>query len=476
MTTLSILLVGSPKSVMGFDRATRLPNLGLNSLAAAVQGHGVVVRVLDLVLVKKDPGRFLLNVLDTTRPDLVGFSCMTFQYATTLKLAGLVRAHNKKTVIVLGGYHPTVEHENILNHEGKPVVDFIIRNEGEAAFSRLIEELRGGRNFGNIPSLSYVENGTVIHNPCGNPPELDSIKIPDRESRMIKKGFHILGNSADVVETSRGCVNHCKFCSIRQMVGPQFKKFRIERVVQDLQNVARRGTRSILLADDNITADANRFEALCGEIIHHRLNRIKFAVQATISGIKREPGLMEKMSEAGVDLCFLGIENVREENVHFLDTKRIQQPDTREIIHELHSRGVTVIGSFIIGNPGDTREIIYDNFHYANSLDIDIPLFLILTPFPGTEIRGELLKEKLVTNAYDYEKYDLFHANVKTRFLSSAELEKIRDEIAFKILKIKSRVWKLVSKYPQFSMNVFLNQLIGQPREIFGYLQGSFKE
>jgi hypothetical protein len=65
---------------------------------------------------------------------------------------------------------------------------------------------------------------------------------------------------------------------------------------------------------------------------------------------------------------------------------------------------------------------------------------------------------------------------VKTRFLSSAELEKVRDEIAFKILKKRSRVWKLVSKYPRFSVNVFLNQLVNQPGEIFGYLQGSFKE
>jgi radical SAM superfamily enzyme YgiQ (UPF0313 family) len=475
MVALRILLVGSPKSVMGFDRATRLPNLGLNSIAANVQVHDTDVRVLDLVLAKKDPGRFLLNVLNSYGPDIVGFSCMTFQYNDTIKLAGLVRAHNEKTIIIFGGYHPTVEFENILSHGDKPMADFIIRNEGETAFNQLIEEIRGERNFGNIPSLSYVENGTVIHNPRGNLLELDSIRIPDRESRIFKKGFHILGNSADVIETSRGCVNHCKFCSIRQMYGPQFRKFRIERVIQDIQNVAGQGIRSVLIADDNITADANRFEDLCGEIIHRRLNKIKFAVQATISGFKRAPGLPRLMSEAGVDLCFLGIENVQKENVQFLDTKQIHHSDTREIIHELHGYGITIIGSFIIGNPGDKREIIYDNFHYANSLEIDIPLFLILTPFPKTEIREELLKDGLVTNTDDYDKYDLFHANVKTRYLSSKDIEKIRDEIAFKILKKSSRYWKLVAKYPKFSAKLFFDQLINQPKDIFGYIQGSFK-
>lgn len=471
---MRILLIGSPKSVMGFDRVTKLPNLGLNSIAANVQNKNTDIQVLDLVLVNKEPKQYLLNFLDFFNPDIVGFSCMTFQYDDTLKLAALVRAHHPETIIVLGGYHPTVEFENILNPVGKPIVDFIIRNEGEAIFNRLIEEIQGRRNFGAIPSLSCVENGTVIHNSPGHLLDLDSIKIPDRESRILKKGFHILGDSADVIETSRGCVNRCKFCSIRQMYGSKYRKFKIDRVIQDIQSIVSRGARSILIADDNVTADSNHFEELCREIIRRRMNKIRFAVQATVSGLRRSPGLPKRMSEAGVDLCFIGIENAEEGNVHFLNTKQIRNSDTREIVRELHGYGITIIGSFIIGNPGDTREIIYDNFHFANRMDIDIPLFLILTPFPKTEIREELFKDRLITNSDDYTKYDLFHANVKTRYLSSADLEKIRDEIAFKILKKSSRFYKLVSRYPKFSAKLFFDQLINQPKEIFGYLKGSF--
>jgi anaerobic magnesium-protoporphyrin IX monomethyl ester cyclase len=471
---MRILLIGSPKSVMGFDRATRLPNLGLNSIAANVQNINTDIRVLDLVLVRKEPEQYLLNFIDLFNPDIVGFSCMTFQYNDTIKLAALVRAHHKKTIIILGGYHPTTEFEHILNPIEKPVIDFIIRNEGETTFSQLIEEIQGRRNFDNISSLSYMQNGTVIHNHQGQLLDLDSIKLPDRKSRILKRGFHILGNSADVIETSRGCVNHCKFCSIHQMYGPKFRKFKMDRVIEDIQHVVDQGTRSILIADDNITSDANRFEDLCREIIHLGLNKIRFAVQATISGLRRAPDLPRLMSEAGVDLCFTGIENIEEGNIHFLDTKPIQNSDTKDIFRELHGYGITVIGSFIIGNPGDTREIIYDNFHYANQMDIDIPLFLILTPFPNTEIRDELFKDRLITNTDDYTKYDMFHANVKTRYLSPSDLEKIRDEIAFKILKNSSRYWKLISKYPRFSAKLFFDQLINQPKEVFGYIKGWF--
>ena len=181
------------------------------------------------------------------------------------------------------------------------------------------------------------------------------------------------------------------------------------------------------------------------------------------------------MSEAGVNICFLGVENISDENIDFLNAKPIRLSETREIVAELQGQGITVIGSFIIGNLEDTRDTIYENFHYANEIDVDIPLFLILTPFPKTEIREELLKHNLITNTDDYSRYDLFHANVKTRHLTSNDLEKIRDEIAFKIFKNSSRIWRLARRFPNFSVKLLSDQLIHQPREVFGYVQGIFK-
>jgi anaerobic magnesium-protoporphyrin IX monomethyl ester cyclase len=471
---MRILLAGSPKTVIGFDRVTKLPNLAFNSIAANIQSGDFELRILDLVLAGEEPGQYFLNFLRSYRPDVVGFSCMTFQYEETIKLAGLVRQFDGRIKIVLGGYHPTVEFENILQSENGRVVDFIVRNEGEVSFGRLMAQIQGEGNFHDISSLSYMEKRTAVHNPRGSLLDLDRIKIPDRRNRVLKRGFHIFGSPADVVETSRGCVNHCKFCSIRQMYGTRFRKYKIERVLEDIEDARNHGARAILFADDNITVDAVRFEALCGEMIHRRLNDVKYAVQAGIRGLMDAPGLPKTMSEAGVDICFLGIENIVDGNIGFLDTKQISRSETGEVVRELQGHGITVIGSFIIGNPGDTREIIYDNFHYANDLNLDIPLFLILTPFPKSEIREELLRNDLITNPDDYSKYDLFHANVRTRHLTSVDLEKLRDEIAFKILGKSARFWRLAKKYPKFSAKLLFDQLVHQPREVIGYARGIF--
>ena len=103
---MRVLLVSSPKTIIGFDRITRLPNLGLNSIAANIQNKNFDVKVLDLVLAIKDPGQTLYKYIKGYNPDIVGFSCMTFQYDDTIRLARLVKEYNQNIKVVFGGYHP----------------------------------------------------------------------------------------------------------------------------------------------------------------------------------------------------------------------------------------------------------------------------------------------------------------------------------------------------------------------------------
>ncbi len=469
--TTRILLIASPKTVMGFDRVTRLPNLGLNSITANISDPDVDVKIVDLVVARQNIHKYLLNTLRSFRPQIVGFSCMSFQFQDALRLASLVKSVDRDILAVFGGYHPTLEFEAILNQYHSDI-DVIIRNEGERAFDQLITQWKAKKSYHDVPSLSFSEGGQVVHNAPSDVLDLDDLAIPDRKARLIRKGFHILGVPADVVETSRGCVNRCKFCCIRQMYGQSYRTYSIERVIRDIRSVRQQGVRAILFSDDNVTVHPHRFGDLCDAIIDNKLHDIKYAVQASIPSLRQKSDLPRLMARAGVDIVFLGIENMVSDNVQFLDTKRVLPNETKETVRELQGYGMTVIGSFIIGNQDDTKESIVENFNFANEIEVDIPLFLILTPFPKTEMRDDLLRADLITNKTDYSRYDLFHANVKTKFLSSEDLETIRDEIAFKIFKEKRRLIKLIKKYPTFFTRTVVNHLIMQPKEIVGYVRG----
>ena len=284
-----------------------------------------------------------------------------------------------------------------------------------------------------------------------------------------------MGIPADTVETSRGCPNNCKFCSITQMYGTTFRTFKFERVLADIQDAKNHGAKLVLFTDDNITIDGKRYLELCDAIINSGLNDIIYITQASITGIKKTPGLAEKMAEAGVKFVLLGIENIIEDNLSIAaKSKRNTKSDIQDVIHDLRKSGIIVIGTFILGNPNDTEETMVANYEFANEIDVDIPFFLLLTPFPKTKIREELLEAGLITNLNDYSKYDMFQANVRTHYLSQERLFELREEISFRILKKPSRIIRLILLRPSYLLKVAIDHIIHHPGEIFNYLKGMF--
>ena len=226
---LSVLLVASPKTDLGFGRAMRLPNLGLNSIAANLDRSICDARVLDLVGAGRDPRAFLRKTLEQFKPDVVGLSSMTFQFSETLELAKIAKSVDKNILVVVGGYHPTVAADLILLDErNHPFIDFLLRNEGEITFAQFIRALHDGDDPGATQNLSFIKNGTIVHNPTSGPIDLASVKLPNRNSRLIQKGYFLFGYPADVVETSRGCAFNCDFCSIRSMYGSSYRMYAID--------------------------------------------------------------------------------------------------------------------------------------------------------------------------------------------------------------------------------------------------------
>ncbi len=474
---IPVLLVASPKTDLGFNRAVRVPHLGLNSIAANLDRSICDVRVLDLVAAGRNPRHYFQRYITRYRPALVGFSCMTFQYKETLALARITKLVDKNIIVVIGGYHPTVAADRILNNEeDMQVIDFLSRNEGEIAFNKLITTLYNGGDIHTVPNLSFIEDGSIVNTPEGDVVNLDQIKPPDRSVRVIKRGFHVFASPGDVFETSRGCTSNCDFCSMKIMYGRRFRKYSIERVVRDIMDARERGAKALFAADDNITLDGPRYLELCRAIIDAGI-QLKFFIQAGIRGLFRTPDLISTMVRSGVKWVFLGIENVADSNLRFLDkSDQFKSDEVFEVVTELRRRKVLVIGGFIIGNPDDSRETIRANYEYAKKLKLDFALFFILTPFPRTEIRDKLMTQGLITNPDDFTRYTCFEANVKTKYLSSKELYSLREEMGYRYPLDSGSCLRLVREFVShpfyYTLHFGFGQLLNDPLELFGYLKG----
>ena len=469
---MRILLMAMPDCVDLIDHLVKIPNIALVSLAGNLTEHEV--KVLDLVVYGKKVRQPITQALEVFKPDIIGLSAMTFQFDSALKIARFLRKLRPDCRLVCGGYHATLMAEEISSQEDFPF-DFLVKGEAEKVFAELCSHLEKGlKDFSGIPGISYKDSqGEWIHNPRGDLLDLSEIRLPDRDVRLTDDFFFLYDKNwhIDVIETSRGCPFLCKFCSINKMYGSTFRKFPVDRIIEDLKQIKSRGTRAVFIVDDNITYDVQHFRRICKAIIEHKLNDIFYIVQVSAAGIANNPELVDDMDKANFRTVFVGFESMLPTAL-----KDMKKPTSPEIniraADLLRKHNMGIIAGLIAGYPEDTRESVIKNFRGIMKLLPDLLYPQYLTPYPKTRLREEMLEAGLVVNADDFSLYDGYHCNIKTKYLSQKQLYRIlRTEMIWNFLYpsiiftnfyLKNFFWNYIRRILKNFFVIIWNALKGQ--------------
>jgi anaerobic magnesium-protoporphyrin IX monomethyl ester cyclase len=408
--------------VIMHESAFHMPNCGIASVGGNIDdGHDVYI--IDLIRKRRNLKNYITKTLLKIRPDLVGLSSMAWQYDTCLKLVKLIKQMLPEVKIVIGGYHATLMHEEIAASSEAALIDFMIRGEGEEACRRLVNALTGKDRLEDIASLSYKRNGHFINNERDELLDLSRLKPPIRDKRRLTWGYHIMNSKVEVMETSRGCTRTCNYCSMRHMYGQSFRTYPIENVLKNLDDIYyNRKTRWVFVADDNIVLNPERVIEICDAIIARNYKNLNIIVQADCISMSRNEAMVSKMSQAGMRTIFLGVENVSTKNLAAAGKGNIVNA-SRKAVEMCHKYDMMVLAGLIFGFPDDEEEDIIENYRFLKSIKADTAYCQILTPYPKTVMRQNLIEQDLVTNMHDYRWYNGMWANVKTKYLSSDQLQ-----------------------------------------------------
>ena len=410
-----------PDCVDLIDSLIKFPNMALVSLAGNLPGH--MVKTLDLVVCGRRVGDAARDAMRRVQPRLVGLSAMTFQFDSLLKTAELIRREFPGVLVAAGGYHATLMAEELTMENPALPVDFLIRGEGERTMRELCDAVEaGGTDFSGIPGLSYRDKaGAWRHNPPRPIADPADIAPPDRAARL-RQDFQAMGSHRwDSIETSRGCPNLCKFCSITRMYGRTFRKYSMERIAADLDRIRSLGFDGAFIVDDNITHDIDHFLSLCHMIKERGFNSLMFSAQLAAAPIVQRPEIGAAMREANFKIVFVGFESMAQEDLAAM--RKPTSPDAnRKAVRILRENGIAVVAGCIVGYPDDDAAAVRRNFQAIVGLKPDIIYPQYLTPYPKTVIRSELLAAGLIVNKDDYRAYDGYSCNVRTHHLSRVDL------------------------------------------------------
>jgi anaerobic magnesium-protoporphyrin IX monomethyl ester cyclase len=422
--SLKVILISMPDVVpiIIHETAVHMPNHGIASVGGNIDDDHQVY-LIDLVRKRRSIKNYLTRVINKIEPDLIGLSAMAWQYDTCIRIAHFIKELRPAVKVVIGGYHATLMHEEISSSEEAKWIDYIIRGEGEEACRRLVNALDGRDDLATIPSLSFKNNGVFAHNPRGPNFDLSTLKLPIRDKRRLTWGYHIINSKIELVETSRGCTRTCNFCSMRHMYGRSFRTYPISRVLDDIDDIYyQRKTRWIFITDDNMVLNPSRVIELCDAIIARNYRGLSLIVQADCISMATQEEMVAKMAQAGFRSVFLGIENGSRKNLSSAGKGDIIG-FSKKAIENCHRHGMMVIGGLIFGFPEDDEESIKENYEFFKEIGADAAYCQILTPYPKTGMREQLLEQGLITNETDYKKYSGLWANVRTKHLTSEQLQ-----------------------------------------------------
>lgn len=404
------------------EAAFHLPNHGIASVGGNIDPEHDVF-LIDLVRKRRSIKKYLTRTIHRIKPDLIGLSAMAWQYDTCVRIAHLIKELRPQVKIVIGGYHATLMHEEIAGSGEAQWIDFMIRGEGEEACRRLVNAMAGRDTFDDISGLSFKRDGTFVHNPRGENLDLATLKLPIRDKRRLTWGYHIVNSKIELLETSRGCTRSCNFCSMKHMYGRTFRTYPIPRVLEDLDDIYyKRKVRWVFITDDNMVLNPGRVMELCDAIIARGYKKLNLVVQADCISMAKNEKMVKKMAQAGFRSVFLGIENGSKKNLSVAGKGDIVAA-SRKAIENCHEHGMMVIGGLIFGFPEDDEDSIRENYEFFKSIGADAAYCQIITPYPKTGMRAQLMADGLITNATDLKKYNGLWANVRTKYLSSDELQ-----------------------------------------------------
>lgn len=182
----------------------------LKSYADSLPGLRGRARTVLLERKADTPHERLLADILAESPAVVGFSCYLWNLEAALAAAAALKKALPEVLIVLGGPEAFPKAEALLTEN--PAVDLIVLGEGELTYAELLERLCAGASGtealeGLAGTLSRRGGGTL------RGPERPLIQdLSILPSPYLDGTFKVRTGDQLVLETSRGCPLHCRFC------------------------------------------------------------------------------------------------------------------------------------------------------------------------------------------------------------------------------------------------------------------------
>jgi len=320
-----------------------------------------------------------------------------------------------------------------------PTLDYVLRGEPELTLRELIDSLEGRplngadpaherllklfgdhdvewqpgpkEDLGEIKGLVWRDADCGIHVNPDRPFVRDLNDLPMPLHHLLPwetyRAPNIRGPYTFIVP-SRGCPAGCKFCIKHVSYQYSVRVRSPENVLEELKILWDLGLRNVHMYADLFTVNRDQVMGICEGMIREGLD-FKWTCNSRVDYV--DPEMLRMMGRAGCWLISWGIESANEQI-----RKHVRKGTTNEKISRAlqwsKDAGIMNWGYFIIGLPGETEETIRETIDLSKKLPLDLALFHIAAPYPGTPFFFEVVENGWFRPATTWEQVDMDESTV----------------------------------------------------------------
>lgn len=403
-----ILLVTPPYHSGVVESAGSWLPLSLLYVGGALQQAGFGVQLYDAMTKFHTAGQ-VRETLRREQPSVVMVTAITATVLDGLDVCRAAKEEIPGVLTVLGGTHPHFMFEEILR--GHPEVDVIIRGEGEETSVEFMQAWQAEDDLSKVRGIAFRRDGGIVatlRRPFIR--NLDSLEpawnlVPWKEYTYRP----MPGSTLAIVSSSRGCKQHCSFCSQRLFWRESWRAVSPVHFVDELQLLRDRHSVNVaMIADEIPSLDPVRWKRILELLVARNLGTT-LLLETRVDDIVRDEALMPLYRRAGIEHIYVGVESVNQATLD-LYKKDAKVEQGKRAIELINSHDMISETSFVMGTPDETREEMRRTVELSKYYDPDMAFFLALTPWPYADLYREV-KDHIATR--DYRKYNLVEPVIK---------------------------------------------------------------
>jgi radical SAM superfamily enzyme YgiQ (UPF0313 family) len=317
-----------------------------------------------------------------------------------------------------------------------PALDYILRGEPELTIRELVDVLEnrqdtqpewiasllrksdpsweplisggGDRTSADLSSLKglvWRKEGEIQIN--ANRPfilSLDDLPMPMHHLLPLRRyTMPLMKGPFTFIVTSRGCPAGCTFCIKHVSYQNSVRLLSPQRIMEELHLLSGLGIYNIHMYADLFTVNRDQVMGLCELIVREGLP-IKWTCNSRVDYVDEEMLMM--MGRAGCWMISWGIESGNE--IILRKAHKGASPNkARQALTWAKRAGIRNWGYFIIGLPGETVDTIRETIDLSKSLPLDIALFHVAAPYPGTPFFFQVVENGWFRKGTRWEQVDM---------------------------------------------------------------------